>query len=520
VINLTQGVHRTLRHNPGKLATICGSRRRTHAQFATRVARMASALRQLGMSSGDRVGILSLNSDRYLELYFAVWWGGGVVVPINTRWSLGEIAHALDHCDTRLLVVDDTFGPYVPELSERSQALRTVIHAGDQPTPSGMFDYEQLISDHEPIADSMRHDDDLAAVFYTGGTTGLPKGVMLSHTNLYSGAMIGLIEGLAKEGDIGLHAAPMFHLADGSFSLMLTLRGCTHVMVPGFLPERVLDTIQTETITCVVLAPTMMQMLVDHPELADYNLSSLQTIFYGASPISEALLRRVVQRLPHTSFYQAYGQTEMSPIVSILRPEYHSAQGSRSGKLRSAGQAAACVEVKIVNALNCELPRGEVGEIAARGPGVMQGYWNDAQQTAISLRDGWVHTGDCAFMDEDGFIFVVDRAKDMIVSGGENVYSAEVENAIALHPGVAMCAVVGVPDRHWGEAVHAFVVRKPGAAAIDADAIKAHCHSLIAGYKCPRSVEFRDSLPMTGTGKVLKHALREPYWRDQPRRVG
>jgi len=520
MFNLTQGVHRSMRHNQRGLATVCGSRRRTHAQFAGRVARVAGALQQLGMSTGDRVGILSLNSDRYLELYFAIWWGGGVVVPLNTRWSVGEIVHALDHCDTRLLAVDETFAPLVPDLSERSRSLRTVIYAGDGPTPSGMFDYEQLIDDNDPIVDSLRHDDDLAAVFYTGGTTGLAKGVMLSHANLYSGAMIGLIEGVAKEGDVGLHAAPMFHLADGSFSLMLTLRGCTHVMVAGFQPDKVLDAIQTEQISCVVLAPTMMQMLIEHPRIGACNLDSLRTLFYGASPISEALLKRVVAHLPRAHFYQAYGQTEMSPIVSILRPEFHTPEGSRLGKLRSAGRAAVCVEVKIVDSVNCELPRGEVGEIAARGPGVMQGYWNDPEQTSTVLRDGWVHTGDCAYMDEDGFIFVVDRVKDMIVSGGENVYSAEVENAIALHPAVAMCAVVGVPDKLWGEAVLAFVVCKANAVAIDADAIKAHCHSLIAGYKCPRVVEFRESLPLTGTGKVLKHALREPYWADQPRRVG
>jgi long-chain acyl-CoA synthetase len=480
---------------------------------------MAGALRQLGMGPGDRVGILSLNSDRYLELYFAVWWGGGVVVPVNTRWSAGEIAHSLDHCDARLLAVDETFAPSICELSERSRSLRTIVHAADGPTPSGMFDYEQLIVDHGPIADSLRCDDDLAALFYTGGTTGFPKGVMLSHTNLYSGALIGLIEGVAKENDIGLHAAPMFHLADGSFSLMLTLRGCTHVIVAGFQPERVLEIIQNERISCLVLAPTMIQMLVEHPRLPTYDLGSLQTIFYGASPISEALLERAVARQPRASFFQAYGQTEMSPIVSILRPEFHTEEGRRLGKVRSAGRAAMCVEVKIVSTSNSELPRGEVGEIAARGPGVMQGYWNDPEQTSTALRNGWVHTGDCAYMDEDGFIFVVDRVKDMIVSGGENVYSAEVENAIALHPSVAMCAVIGIPDSHWGEAVHALVVCKPGAAAVDTDGIKAHCHGLIAGYKCPRSVEFRDSLPITGTGKVLKNALREPYWRDQPRRV-
>jgi acyl-CoA synthetase (AMP-forming)/AMP-acid ligase II len=520
MIHLTQGVHRAMRQHPDRPATVCGSRRQNHAQFADRVARMAGALQQLGMNAGDRVGILSLNSDRYLELYFAVWWGGGVVNPINTRWSAGEIAHSIDHCDTRILAVDETFAPLVVDLSERSRSLRTIIHAGDGPRPSGMFAYEQLIADHAPVTDALRCDGDLAGVFYTGGTTGFPKGVMLSHANLYSGALVGLIEGLAQEGDIGLHSAPMFHLADGAFSLMLTLRGCTHVMVPSFQPERVLDAIQAERISCLVLAPTMMQMLVDHPRLSAYQLDSLQTIFYGASPISEALLERVVQSLPGTRFFQAYGQTEMSPIVSILRPEFHTAEGHRLGKLRSAGRPAMCVEVKIVDADTRELPRGEVGEILARGPGVMQGYWNDPEQTSAALRDGWVHTGDGAYMDEDGFIFVVDRVKDMIVSGGENVYSAEVENAIALHPAVAMCAVIGIPDEHWGEAVHAYVVCKPGTPAIDADSVKAHCRALIAGYKCPRSVEFRDALPVTGTGKVLKNALRDPYWRGQFRRIG
>lgn len=519
MIHLTQAVHRAMRQHPDRLATVCASRRHTYAQFADRIARMAGALRQLGMGAGDRVGMLSLNSDRYLELFFAVWWGGGVVNPLNIRWSAAEIAHALDHCDTRILVVDETFAAAAIELSEQSRSLRTIIHAGDGPPPSGMFGYEQLLADHAPAADALRRDGDLAGVFYTGGTTGTPKGVMLSHANLYSGALIGMVAGLAQEGDIGLHAAPMFHLADGSFALMLTMRGCTHVILPAFQPERVLEAIQTEQVSSLVLAPTMMQMLVDHPRLSACRLDSLRTIFYGSSPISEALVERVMRHLPNTRFFQAYGQTEMSPIVSILRPEFHTPEGRRLGKLRSAGRPAISVEVKIVDTDGREVPRRTVGEILARGPGVMQGYWNDPEQTAAALRDGWVHTGDGAFMDEDGFLFIEDRLKDMIVSGGENVYSAEVENAIARHPGVAVCAVVGIPDEHWGEAVHAFIVRNPGAPAIDADAIKAHCRTLIAGYKCPRSVEFRDALPMSATGKVLKRELREPYWRGKSRRV-
>ncbi|MFP5306960.1 MAG: long-chain-fatty-acid--CoA ligase [Gammaproteobacteria bacterium] len=515
---LTQAIHRAMRQYPQRTATVCCGRRRSYAEVGERVARAAAALRQLGMEAGERVGILSMNSDRYLEAYFAVWWGGGAINPLNIRWSAREIAYALDDSDTRVLIVDDSFAPMVAELSERARRLRTVIFAGDAQAPAGMFDYEQLIAEHAPAADAMRSGADLAGVFYTGGTTGRPKGVMLSHANLYAGTFVGLAEGVARADDIGLHAAPMFHLADGMFLLVLSMLGCTQVILPAFQPDAVLDVLQAESVSCALLVPTMIQLLVDHPRLAGLRLHALRQIVYGASPISEALLQRAMQRLPSTGFLQCYGQTEMSPIVSVLPPEYH-ADPRHRGKLRSAGRPAAGVEVKIVDAEGRELPRGSVGEIAARGPGVMQGYWNSPEQTRAAIRDGWMHTGDGAYLDEDGFLFVVDRVKDMIVSGGENVYSAEVENAIAQHPAVAACAVIGIPDPQWGEAVHAVVVCKPGA-AVDAEAIRRHCRELIAGYKCPRSVEFRDALPLSGAGKVLKTELREPYWRGQARRVG
>lgn len=515
---LTQALHQAVRAYPERIATICGGRRRSYRELVDRVARLAGALQELGMVRGDRVGILSLNSDRYLELYFAVWWGGGVVNPVNIRWSAREIAYSLDDCQTHLLAVDDSFAPLVPELTERSAALRTLIHAGDEPAGSGMFGYEQLIAEHAPVADALRANDDLAGVFYTGGTTGFPKGVMLSHSNLCSGAVTAIVEGVVEQGDIGLHAAPMFHLADGMFALALTQRGCTHVMVPAFKPDLVLRAVREERVSALLLVPTMIQMLVDHPGLPEYPLDSLRRIAYGASPISEALLDRAMQRLPNAAFLQCYGQTELSPIVSVLRPEFHNAEGRRSGRLRSAGQPAFMVEVRIVDAEGREVPRGMVGEIAARGPGVMLGYWNDPRQTAASLRDGWMHTGDGAYMDDDGFVFVVDRLKDMIVSGGENVYSAEVENAIAQHPAVAMCAVIGIPDERWGEAVHAVVVLKPGF-EVDAEQIKRHCAASIAGYKCPRSVELRDALPLSGAGKVLKTALREEHWAGRDRNV-
>lgn len=513
---VTQPLHRLLQHRPQRCATVCGGTRRSYRQLVDRVSRLASALQQLGMRPGDRVGILSPTSDCFLEAYYAIWWGGGVVNPINTRWSMHEVAYSLDHCDTRLLIVDSSFAGKVDELVNRSQSLHVIICTGFR-VPSGMFSYEALIDEHAPVADTVRANEDLAGIFYTGGTTGLPKGVMLSHTNLTHGALSLILHGAVLEGDVGLHVAPMFHLADAMFALSLTEQGGTHVMLPGFEPSATLSILESESINAVLLVPTMIQMLVDHPEASRMRLGALRQMIYGASPISESLLGRALDWLPHARFLQAYGQTEMSPVVSILGPQWHES-GSRS-KLRSAGRAALGTEVRIVDTDGHEVPRGTVGEIIARGPGVMLGYWNDPEQTARSLRNGWVHTGDAAYMDEDGFIYVVDRLKDMIVSGGENVYSAEVENALAQHPAVAACAVIGIPDVHWGEAVHAVVVLKSGVVA-SVEQLMQHCHTLIAGYKCPRSVEIRASLPTSAAGKVLKTELREPYWKHRSRLVG
>jgi acyl-CoA synthetase (AMP-forming)/AMP-acid ligase II len=286
-----------------------------------------------------------------------------------------------------------------------------------------------------------------------------------------------------------------------------------------FTPEGVLNAIERDHVTSLLLVPTMIQMLVDHPAMREpRDLSSLKNITYGASPISEAVLNRAMEAFPGVGFVQAYGMTELSPIATLNPAYFHTAEGRKHGKLRSAGRAAVCMEVRVVDADDKEVPRGTVGEVAVRGPNVMQGYWNKPEQTAAALRDGWMHTGDGAYMDDDGFIFVVDRLKDMIISGGENVYSAEVENAINQHPAVAACAVIGIPSEEWGEAVHAALVLKPGQ-AIKPEELIAHCKTLIANYKCPRSVAILDALPLSGAGKVLKTKLREPFWQDRQRGV-
>jgi long-chain acyl-CoA synthetase len=311
----------------------------------------------------------------------------------------------------------------------------------------------------------------------------------------------------------------MFHIADALCIYMVTMQGGRHVILPRFEPAAVADAIAHRGVSDILLVPTMIQMLLDHLQAHPQALPSLQRLYYGASPIPEATLFRLFETLPECVPTQLYGQTEAAPMITVLEGRYHVKSGPNAGRLRAAGRAIACVELKIVDEQDQEVPRGTVGEVVARGPNVMKGYWGMPEQTAQTLRDGWLHTGDAAWMDEEGFIFISDRLKDMIISGGENVYSTEVENALFQHPAVAQCAVIGIPDEKWGERVHAVVVPKPGAER-DAAAIIAHCRALIADYKCPRSVEFReDPLPLSGAGKILKTELRQPYWADRVRSV-
>jgi acyl-CoA synthetase (AMP-forming)/AMP-acid ligase II len=515
---LTQSLRRALQQKPDAIATVFNGRRQTWAQVGDRVARYAAVLRDHGVRSGERVALMALNSDRYLEYYFAVWWAGGVVNPVNIRWSADEVAFSLDDCDTSILIVDDAFKANAGPLRLLSKALRTVIYCGDGEAPEGALSLEVLLSRAAPVEDAFRSGEDLAGVFYTGGTTGFPKGVMLTHTSMASVALSNATDQLVVPGGTSLFTAPMFHLAAGAVMLANLTFGNRSVFVPTFSPVAVLQAIQSERVTQALLVPTMIQMLVDYPDLASYDTTGLTNVMYGASPISEALMTRALAAFPNAQFVQGYGMTELSPSATILPAWYHTPEGQVAGKMRSAGRATYVTEVRIVDENDVEVPRGTVGEVCVRGPGVMQGYWNKPELTQSALRGGWMHTGDAACMDADGFIFIVDRLKDMIVTGGENVYSAEVENAIARHPAVATCAVIGIPSADWGETVHAAIVLKPGQGAT-AEEIVAHCKSLIAGYKCPRSLAFVDNLPLSAAGKILKSELREPFWRGRQRNV-
>jgi acyl-CoA synthetase (AMP-forming)/AMP-acid ligase II len=309
-----------------------------------------------------------------------------------------------------------------------------------------------------------------------------------------------------------LHAAPMFHVADLAGWVTQSLVGGTHVMVPKFDPVEVMTAIQRHRVTNTVLVPTMIQLLVDHPDLEAYDLTSLRTILYGGSAPGAALLRRAMKAFPQADFVQGYGMTELAPFATVLTADDHRGRG----RLDAAGRAAAHAEVRIVHDGD-EVPRGTVGEVAVRGGHVMAGYWAKPEDTAEAVRDGWMHTGDAGYMDDDGYVFIVDRLKDMIITGGENVYSVEVENALGRHPAVAACAVVGVPDARWGERVHA-VVLKAGAEATPEE-LRRHTRSLIGGYMVPRSFEFAEALPVSGAGKVLKRELRARIG-SEPGRVG
>lgn len=518
-MSLTQGLHRALQQHPHTTAAIFGERQHTFAQFAERIARLAGALRQHGVKPGDRVGILAMNSDRYVECFLGVWWLGAVANPVNTRWSAPEIAYSLNDCETSMLIVDDVFAAMADELCKGIPSLRTVIHCGEKQTPAGMLEYEELLRAAEPVEDVQCADSELAVICYTGGTTGASKGVMLTHANLWASSIARIAEAPVSADGVALHVTPMFHVAGLSGVVTHGIIGGTNVFLQSFNAEAVLAAIERHKVTHIMLVPTMIQMLLEHPSFPKYKLDSLQRVVYGASPIAEAVLDRALEVLPGVEFMQSYGMTEASPVVALNLPVNHTAEGRKRGKLRAAGKAAFSVEIRIVDADGREVPRNTVGEIIVRGPNITQGYWNKPKETAAALRDGWLYTGDGAYMDEDGYIFVVDRMKDMIISGGENVYSAEVENAVGQHPAVASVAVVGIPSEEWGESVHAVIVLKPGMSATP-DEIRAHCRKLIAGYKCPKSMEFVEALPLSAAGKVLKTVLREPFWKDRLRAVG
>ncbi len=506
-MQFTQGLHRANQLHPNKIATLCEGRSTTFSELTSKVAKLAGGLKQQGIPDGAPVALLGFNSDFYLCYYLACAWGGFTANPVNFRWNVKEIVYSLNDSKTQAIILDDNFAHLADELLAGCPELNHVFYCGVNQAGDIDNHIEAIIARSTPMDDVGAGGDDLYGIFYTGGTTGFPKGVMLSHRNLCSSALGFMAEGAFPEHCVGIHVAPMFHLADMSQTVCMLLRGSTHVILPTFSVKGCLETIALHSVSELLLVPTMLQVVINDPCVGQYDLSALKRIYYGGSPFTETGLDTTLAVLPGVNLMQIYGMTESSATISVLPWQEHSLEARAKGRLRSAGRAFPHTQIRIVDNDDQDKRVGETGEIIFRSPGVMMGYVNKPNETNAALKNGWMHTGDAGFIDQDGFLHVVDRLKDMIISGGENIYCTEVENAIASHPDIVSVAVFGIPDEEWGERVHAALVIKSGS-SITHEELVVHCRSSIAGYKCPKSSSIHDALPLTGAGKVKKNELR------------
>jgi long-chain acyl-CoA synthetase len=487
----------------GRTAVIDGESTYTYAELAGRCARLAGGLHALGLRKGDRVAILAHNGHEYIEAYVGVPAAGMVIVPLNTRHAPPELDYALRDSGARVLITDRAPG-------ELAGVVEHVVTLGDE--------YESLLAGAEPAdLGAGVTEDDLAGLFYTGGTTGASKGVMLSHRNLIANTYHWLTLVPQYAEDVFMIAAPLFHAA-GSNNVLGSIWTCgTQVTLPAFDPAAALDLVARHGITESVMVPTMLAAVANEQLERPRDTHTLRMVAHGGSPIATEILRRSCAAFPSSDFAEIYGATELSPLATLLVGERALLEHARA---RSCGRPVIGCELRIVDLEGRTMPRGSVGEVVVRGPQVMMGYWNKPVQTAKALKHGEYWTGDLGYLDDEGYLFLVDRSKDVIISGGENVYSSEVEEVLYRHPAVLEAAVFGVPDETWGEAVHAVVVPRSGHENVDPAALIEFCRERIAHYKAPKGIDLRgEALPKSGPGKVLKRELRAPYWKDQDRNV-
>ncbi len=516
MISLPGLIERAARLNPTGIATRYAGREHSWTEVGDRVARLAGALRNFGFEEGDRLALLSLNSARYYESVFAIPWAGYCVVPLNTRWALPENSYAVNDSGSRAVLFDDAFTDQAQQLLVEVEALKIAVYAGNGDCPEWAQSYETLIAGSDPILPSTRGGDDMAGIFYTGGTTGFPKGVMQSHRAIWASAIGALPDFNMNQESVYLHVAPMFHMADFAGSMGLTLACGTNVVLQSFDAGEVLRTLGEDKISHTLMVPAMIKMVFQHPDVTSADVASLEVLMYGASPMPATTLEHCMSIWPGVGLVQAYGQTELAPVITTLSAADHREGGE---KLKSAGRPTAVSDVRVVDEQGQDCPRGESGEIAVSGPHTMIGYWKKTAETAKAMQDGWVLTGDAGYFDDNGYLFIVDRVKDMVVTGGENVFTTEVENAVISHEAVMDVAVIGIPHEEWGEAVHAIVILNEGQSVTEEELI-AHCRTQIAGYKLPKGITFRrEPLPLSGAGKVLKTELRKPFWEGRDRQV-
>lgn len=485
-----------------KTAVIDGATSLSYAELYRRCRLLAGGLTALGLKKGDRVAILASNGHRYIETYVAVPAAGFVVVPLNTRHAEAELQYALEDSDTKVLLVDRDPGALA----------NTVDHVVMIPDA-----YDEMLANakEQNLGDDVS-ENDLAGLFYTGGTTGKSKGVMLSHRNLIANTFHFLAGVPQREEDVMLVMAPLFHAAGSNGVLANIWTLGTQVTLAAFDPATALDLIASHAVTETLGVPTMLAAIAEEQLARPRKTDSLRMIAHGGSPIATEVLRRTHKAFPSAELVEVYGATELSPLCTILNNEQLLID---SPIARSCGRPAVGDDIRILDPDGFEVDRGEIGEVVVRGPNVMLGYWNKQEQTQAVLKDGAYWTGDLGYMDPDGYVFLVDRSKDMIVSGGENVYCTEVEEVLYQHPAVLEAAVFGVPDDKWGESVWATIVPREGN-EIDCQQVINFCRERIATYKVPKGIDVQqDPLPKSGPGKVLKRELRAPFWEGQQRSV-
>ncbi len=513
---------RAVAYFPERPALIDGDVRLTYRELGGRVNRLANALRDMGLKRGDRVAILDWNSHRYAEAYYACALAGLTFMPLNSRLAAPELEYIINDSDARAVLLSAPFLDVYEDVRSKAPSLEFSVGMGLERTPDGFHDYEEMLASASPEARPADTGvDDIIQIYYTSGTTGDPKGVCLTNGNVYWCGVDSTTTMDFRLGCVWLHSAPMFHLADALAFWAVPLVGGAQVCV-HFQPDRVLELIEKERVTITSLPATLIALIANHSDTAKYDLSSLTQIMYGGSPTSLGVLQKAERMFPSDMFLHAYGITETTGIACCLQPADHDLALRPDGPHRAAscGVPSPLIDRRVVDEGGNDVGVGEIGEVLFGGPKIMKEYWRKPEITAETLRGGWYHTGDIGYLDETGHLYLVDRKKDMIISGAENVYSVEVENVLSTHPAVLEVAVIGIPHDLWGEQVHAVVVRRDGQDAATADDILDFCRDKIAGYKIPKSLSFADGpLPTTGPGKVAKRRLRDPYWEAAERQI-
>ena len=500
---------------PDREAIIFEGNRWSFSDLADRSNRLANALAGMGVGQGDKVGMLQVNCNECIEVYFATAKLGATYVPLNFRARAEELEFMINFSEASALFLGQRYVKMISSMREQIPGMKNLVSV--EGPAEGMLDYESVIAEADPEEVFTDIDDnDTSILMFTAGTTGQPKGVMLTHDNLATYVLNNVSPADPDIEEKNILTVPLYHIAGMQAVLAAVYGGRTLVVQRQFEPSDWMTLVESESVTRAMMVPTMLKQLMEHEEFPERNLSSLQVITYGAAPMPVEVITKAIEVFPGTRFINAFGQTESASTITMLTPEDHVIEGSpgeRAIKLKrlgSIGRALGDTEVKIFDEDGSELPMEEVGEIVARGPRVMKGYWKADEATNSTIRNGWLYTGDMGYMDEAGYIFLSGRAKDIIIRAGENISPEQVEATLHSHPAIDEAAVIGVPDPQWGETVRAIVALKAGAQASESDIIE-HCRGQLASFKKPESVIFVDSLPRNPLGKVLKRVLREEY---------